>query len=242
MVKIAQSSGGPNTPTWPGGVGPAGPAGPIGPASTIPGPAGVPGIGWPGPTGPAGAASTVPGPQGIQGIQGIQGPVGNTGPAGPTTGLIETGKALNMSAAADGFANRFVASKVGCMQGGSIATMDIFVFNTYGNQYIRLGIYSLAGSLIASTARFTLSAGRHGTQNIALSAPVTIVRGTEYWLGVWADGVDMPYSETFSNLSATFPGGVHGLEHTTATDLPTTISTTFPFTAFLHTYAIRAGG
>lgn len=228
MVKNQQSNGGSNNPPWPGAVGPAGPAGPAGAtgatgADGATGPAGIPGAtGWPGATGATGAT-------------------GPTGPAGPTTGLINAGNPFNMESGTDGFSNRFTANKCQCWQGGLVSTMDAFVFNTYGNRYIRMGIYNVGGTLIASTARVTQSTGRHGWQELSLTVPITLVRGTEYWLGIWGDGFDLPYQETFANLSATFPAGVHGVEDSTATDLPTTISTTIPFAAIVHAYPIRAG-
>jgi hypothetical protein len=109
--------------------------------------------------------------------------------------------------------------------------MQTFVFNTYGSRNIRFGIYSAAGSLIGSSVKTVQPSNIHKFISLPLQVPVALTASTEYWLGVWGDGIDLPAGSLFANLSATFPDGVHGVENNSATDLPATLSTTFPLGA-----------
>ena len=141
-----------------------------------------------------------------------------------------------------GFSNAFRAMKVTAIGSGTVSKMSCYIFNSYGNRKIRMGIYTQAGVLIQQTVVITLAAGQNLTAVANLEAAVTVASGSQYWIGVWGDGVDIPECLTFSPYSSTFPDGMHAVENTTATSLPATISATTPFATTSRTIPVQCFG
>jgi hypothetical protein len=168
------------------------------------------------------------GTTGATGATGATGPTGPTGPAGPGTAAISVSPYAFSSTGSGGFSNRFIAIKCFCPSAVTVTAMQTFVFNSYGARFLRFGLYNVSGALIASTVKTTLGFSVHKFVTLPLSVSIALSASTEYWLGIWADGIDLPAGSLFSNLSSTFPGGCHAVEDTTATDIPATLSTTFP--------------
>jgi hypothetical protein len=167
------------------------------------------------------------GPTGATGATGATGPQGPAGPAGGGGAAVSISPYSFSTTSSGGFSNRMIAIKVFSPAASTVSRMQTFLFNTYGSQ-VRMGIYDLAGNLVASTLKTTIGAGLHQFFSAPLQASYNLLASTEYWLAFWSNGADLPAGSMFANLNATFPSGVHCVENPSTTDLPATISTTNP--------------
>lgn len=194
---------------------------------------------WPGAVGPAGPA----GPAGVAGVDGSPGPAGVPGVAWPCAcgGIILGATGLNLNGSAELFTLRFCAERIRPLQSGNINKLGCVVYNTYGNRNIQIGLYDNSGSLLASTAITTLTLNLHSNVSLGLTTPIVISRTVEYWIGVWGDGVALPFFETYPNRSATFPTGCHCVEDAAAAALPANIISGAPFVASVKAFGLNGG-
>lgn len=137
----------------------------------------------------------------------------------------------------DGFTNRFIANKVFSDGDRTLNEMGIFIYNSYGSREYNLGIYDELGALISSTGIQTAQTEVHKTVFSNLLSSVDIMIDQNYWLGLWANGLDIPSLSSFANFSSNFPDGLHGVEDKTALSLPLSIGTLPATTKVIPTYS-----
>jgi len=152
--------------------------------------------------------------------------------------LLLGANVLNCSQIA-GFADRILAVKISALGSGTVDKMSCYVFNTYGARKIRFGLYDYAGALISSSAETTLPAEQNKTVVLSIP-PVNIISGSQYWLAVWGNGIDIPTFSSFSPYGASFPEGMHAVQNESSPTFPPVICSGYPFSITNITVPINA--
>lgn len=130
----------------------------------------------------------------------------------------------------EGYDDRFKAVKLGASITGPITGIGSFIHSANANKIINFGIYTEDGDLIDSTGIINISPNENTfVGGTFLGGSVNIIRGVIYWLGVWADGADIPAHAGYSNFSSNFPDGSHCIQAFAIGGLPLSFSSTFPF-------------
>lgn len=124
--------------------------------------------------------------------------------------------------------DRFIAWKVIAKHSAEIDGMGAFIHDTNGLKKVNLGIYNEVGVLLGSTGEIVLPDYFHEEWQANLISNVFIVVGTQYWLGIWGDSIDIGTEIGFSNLGALFPSRVHCIDESSEFSLPANISTLTP--------------
>jgi len=126
---------------------------------------------------------------------------------------------------------RFIAWKLICKIGFIADAMGCFLYETFSESALELGLYSENGVRIARTGVKVLSP-LHQEVQYDLQNTIKLVKGNQYWLGLWGNGASIKIaSETgFGNLNSTFPSGIHCIDESQEPLLPANISTFSPGT------------
>ena len=125
---------------------------------------------------------------------------------------------------------RFIAWKVICKHSFLSDGMGAFIHNTYGARLFELGLYSEAGARIARIGQKVLGAGLHQEVQYDLLVDVNLIKGNQYWLGIWGNGFDLATEIGFGNLGGSFPSQIHCIDESSEPSLPLNISTFNPGT------------
>lgn len=165
---------------------------------------------------------TILNPGGDESIQ-----IDSAGGSGQGPVLLQTNFQYNDSQTTT-LEDRFIAWKVIAKHSAEIDGMGAFIYDTNGAKQVQLGIYNEAGAILGKTALTVLPDYFHEEWQTNLLVNVNIVVGTQYWLGIWGDSIDIGTEIGFSNLGVLFPSRVHCIDESSEFTLPTNISTLTP--------------
>jgi len=176
----------------------------------------------------------------MRGIVGAYPVFGGSGGAGSvaTPAQMAGANVFDCTAIA-GFSQRYNAVKTQARYSGTITKMSCYVFNVYGAvRKLSMAIYDYTGSRLAA-GTVTLPVLQNQNIEITLSSAVPVTAGSQYWLAVWGDGVDIPYDTSFVPFGIVFPSQMHALKNAAVASIPltlpgagTTTSETIPISAY----------
>lgn len=138
--------------------------------------------------------------------------------------IMRTVNPFNMNQTSSSAAD-FRAMKLICLMSSTVILLGTFVYNSVAAASYQMAIYSDAGLILGNTAVGVFTGSKHEESQSGLLVPVPIVKGSQYWLGLYLVGaVTIPYQIGFANLGAVFPGQMHSVRDTGPAALPVDIS------------------